>query len=233
VFHTIYCLCLFLFLFDDLTLLLLHGLAWTLEGPPLPGMINILGEFLACFLGYIFYTKKDVVIRTIVLLFSAAICLYYYVWGYTYWTNYITFGQITEITNKEIPPIWTLYVNQDSNYYKLTDPNSVILLDFFSTECGVCFQKFPYLQKLHEKYKNNSKVFICAMNVPWKRDTIGRAIAMVRKRKYTFPVLISKQGLDSILQIEFYPTVIVIKNNSLIYKGTIENVEETIDSMIK
>lgn len=41
----------------------------------------------------------------------------------------------------------------------------VVLLDFWTTSCGVCFKKFKNLEDVYQKYKNNPNVKIIAVNL--------------------------------------------------------------------
>lgn len=215
------------------TLVALHGFAWVLEGPPTPGLMNILGEFMACFLSYLFYINRSIFVRVGIIFFSITLCVFHFFWGYFFWENYATYGHAVENHIEPLPTFWQTYIQDPlTGMQYLSRPDAVIVLDFFSTGCGVCFEKFPLLQDLHEKYSGNPKVFVCAMNIPWKRDTAGMAVNMVRKRNFTFPVVIGRNKLDSIFQIAYYPTVIVVKNNQILYRGSIENVSPTIETAI-
>ena len=46
----------------------------------------------------------------------------------------------------------------------------IVLFDVWSSSCLICIQKFPDLQKLVDKYRNDTLVRFIALNMPLKRD---------------------------------------------------------------
>ncbi|WP_242178320.1 TlpA family protein disulfide reductase [Polaribacter marinus] len=113
-----------------------------------------------------------------------------------------------------------LFSNSNDKFRIDTIKNKVIVLDYWTTNCGACFQKFPDFEKLYLKYKNNSNVFLYAVNIPVKRDTFGYAKKMIEKYKYEFPILYSDS--DTIpKQLEFnrYPHMVILKNGKVRFNG--------------
>lgn len=98
--------------------------------------------------------------------------------------------------------------------------NKVIVLDYWTTGCGVCFQKFPDYEKLYLKYKNNSKVLFYSVNIPTKKDTIGFAKKMIEKYNYNFPVLYSASDtIPKQLGFNRYPHMVILKNREVRFNG--------------
>jgi len=121
-----------------------------------------------------------------------------------------------------ISPKIVLKTSEDKTIQLDTIKNKVIVLDFWTTSCGVCFRKFPDFDNIYSKYKNNPKIELYAVNIPIKRDTLGQAKKMISYYKYNFPVLYAKS--DSIpLSLNFngYPHLIIIKNREIRYNGTL------------
>ena len=191
---------------------------------PTLGIPNIVGNIISIILCYIYYTTNKAVIKIIFFITSFVICVSYYFYGFKCWLNYLNYNHFSEKVNIKVSPNWKTYLPSDF----IVSNDQLILFDCFNTSCGICFKKFPILQKL---YTNNSdsNLLIYAVNVPIKRDTPSMALNMVRMRKYTFPVLVAKNKFDSVFDINGYPTVFLIKNNAILYKGSIDNVQTVIE----
>lgn len=101
-----------------------------------------------------------------------------------------------------------------------TIKNKVIILDYWTTSCGVCFKKFPEYEKLYLKYKENPNVVIYSVNIPVKRDTLGYAKQKIEKYNYKFPVLYSESDtIPKQLGFNTYPHLIILKNKKIRYNG--------------
>jgi thiol-disulfide isomerase/thioredoxin len=94
----------------------------------------------------------------------------------------------------------------------------VVVLDFWATWCGPCKASFPALQKLYEKYKDNSKIVILALDT-WERVAGAEREDAVKKfiadNKYTFPVLYD-EGFVEKYGVEGIPTKFVIDKKGMI-----------------
>ena len=81
-------------------------------------------------------------------------------------------------------------------------------------------------------YKNNPKVLVYAVNIPIKRDTIGQAINAVKVKKYSFTVLIGNSKMEYFFNVQGYPTTFVVRNDTVLFKGDIEQVDAFIKNEI-
>ncbi|WP_146106965.1 TlpA family protein disulfide reductase [Polaribacter porphyrae] len=98
--------------------------------------------------------------------------------------------------------------------------NKIIVLDYWTTNCGVCFKKFPEYEKLYLKYIKNPNVLTYAVNIPSKNDTIGYAKKMIEKYNYKFPVLYSDSDtIPKQLGFNKYPHLVIIKNKKIRFNG--------------
>jgi len=114
--------------------------------------------------------------------------------------------------------------NLEGKIVKLSDlRGKVVVIDFWATWCGPCKASFPYLQQVYNKYKDNPKVVILAVNT-WENVSGKEKEDLVKKfmadNKYTFPVLydegfVEKYGVDGI------PTKFVIDKKGMIQFKTI------------
>jgi thiol-disulfide isomerase/thioredoxin len=114
--------------------------------------------------------------------------------------------------------------NLEGKIVKLSDlRGKVVVVDFWATWCGPCKASFPYLQKVYNKYKDNPKVVILAVNT-WENVSGKEKENLVKKfmvdNKYTFPVLydegfVEKYGVSGI------PTKFVIDKKGMVQFKTI------------
>lgn len=88
----------------------------------------------------------------------------------------------------------------------------VVVLDFWATWCGPCVSSFPTLQKIYDKYKDNTNVVILAVNT-WENAKGAEREDLVKKfmekKKYTFPVLFDENCVEK-YGVEGIPTKFII-----------------------
>lgn len=154
--------------------------------------------------------------------------------AYPLWLNKLNFGTFTGSVHYPLPAPIKGVLQNEQPLQNEDWQGKVVLLDFWHTRCGVCFRKFPLLQKLYDRYKDHPSVRILAVNKPLETDSAGQAFAMVKQREYSFPVLIpTDKLLPEAFEVKAYPTTVVInKAGSVIYKGSIENAEAVIDELL-
>ena len=160
---------------------------------------------------------KTIYIGSFVLL----ICSVYF-GGYKMWLNHLSYGSYTGSVNFPFPKL----TGTTQNNREITNESfrkKTVLIDFWHTGCGVCFKKFPTLQKFYNEHRNDHSLLIYALNKPLPRDTPLQAFNMLSKT-YNFPVIIPHDSqFPESVGIEVYPTTIVIDtNNNVIFRGSLE-----------
>lgn len=111
--------------------------------------------------------------------------------------------------------------------------DKIVLMDFWNSHCAVCFQKFPHLQKLWNQYQSDPRILIQSVNIPWERDTPGQALRMIADRGYTFPVVLGTTGeTDVQFGVQFYPTVILLKEGVIRFRGRLEDAEPVLEELL-
>jgi thiol-disulfide isomerase/thioredoxin len=190
------------------------------------GLPNFASIVIGCINGYLFFVITDKK-RFIILMISMVLCLYYYFIGIGQWLNYEQHGSISGRVNERIQADWPSYL-KTSDSIKFDSKDKFIVLDFFNTRCAACFNSFPMLQRTYDYYKSNSRVSIYAVDIPYLTDTPGMGIQLVREDGFTFPVLVGQEKSDSVFRILAYPTVIVLKDSAIIFRGSIENIDKVI-----
>lgn len=153
--------------------------------------------------------------------------------GYDYWLHKLNFGTFTGKVSYSLP---TKFEAFDENRNPITENDfngKIVLLDFWFTRCGVCFQKFPQVQAAYEKYKDDSSIAIFAVDKPIEEDKPNQAFEMIKKEGYSFPVVIAKdEEMPEKFGVKGYPTTFVIDSNGMIvFKGDIAGAVKMVDEL--
>lgn len=191
-------------------------------------LVSLPGTLLAC--STIILTALVFMIRNIYFLTLSLI-----VWGYCI---FIGHNKILEYM-KWGPPLKAQVGNLTINTPKGNIPlktikSEYILLDFWISKCGVCYEKFPDFQSLYNKNKN--EITIASVFVPYfKNEQISDGKAILDKCGYTFPVW-SVSPTDTLLKtlkINIYPTIILLdKDKNVIFRGNLENAKKKLEGII-
>lgn len=145
--------------------------------------------------------------------------------GYELWMHKLHFGSYVGSTNEKLPD-FSLRDEQGKTVNKASLKGKVVVLDFWNTGCGACFQKFPLLEEYQKHYSINANVKFYAVNIPLARDKPLDAIDAIKQRNYKFSVLYAdKSSLATLFNVKIYPTVVVIDSaQRIIYRGKLEGI---------
>jgi len=92
----------------------------------------------------------------------------------------------------------------------------VVLLDFFYKSCAPCCAALPFLQSLHEKYKD--KGFVMLGIDPIDDPVKDEMADFLAKRDITYTILFSERELSQTYHIVAYPTLFFIDRDGKIAK---------------
>lgn len=138
----------------------------------------------------------------------------------------IFFNNVNGEAKKEINiskiPFLTFDNNSDKYFF---EKDKIIVLDFWNNNCGSCFKKFPKLNTFYNKNKSNKNLQIFSANVYKSESEIKKGNELLTRYNYDFKNIFISNKYKNDFQIEAFPTVIVIKNNEIIFKGTIETLD--------
>lgn len=165
---------------------------------------------------------------------SLSLVLFMFFQGWNYWLHMINFGTFTGKVAAYTPT--TKFEAFDEQKNIVTDDNfrnKIVLLDFWYTRCGVCFQKFPQVEAVYDKYKNDSSVLIMAVNKPIEEDKPNEAFQVIKTEGYSFPVVVAKdEDLAEKFGVKYYPTTFVInESGQIVYKGDIEGAVKMVENL--
>ena len=128
----------------------------------------------------------------------------------------------------EVVPQWTLE-SLDGDSVSLADlKGKVVLLDFFYKSCGPCVAAMPYLQRLHEQYKD--KGFVVVGIDPF--DTKEELFEFLEKRGITYTILFCNKDLPTQYHVDGYPNLFLLdREGKLIqlYSGYRQKLNEWIE----
>jgi peroxiredoxin len=94
----------------------------------------------------------------------------------------------------------------------------VIFLNFWATWCGPCRYEMPAMEKLWQKFKEESFV-ILAVNVRERKEEVS---SFMKANAYTFPVLLDSRGtLANNYGIRAYPTTFLLDPEGRIVGGAL------------
>jgi len=221
------------FILFTLNLLILLILVMIIDGGlPTIGAPNAIATFLGTWSGCIIANKRAAIgVKLLIPIVVFAFSGWYINGGYNNYFNYLDDqGTFSGRTEKTMKGGWITYTKDrdtlNVDFYK----DKIILLDFWNTSCGVCFKKFPDLERIYRKYQYHNDFVLQSVNIPIDRDTAGMAFHMIeRYKQYTFPVVIGNEAMRSAFGVESYPTLILLKNGSIIFKGRMELVEKVLE----
>lgn len=72
-----------------------------------------------------------------------------------------------------------------------------LLINLWATWCGPCRTELPHLQKLYEQTKGRTDVQVLTFNVD---DEVGLVAPFMKENRYTFPVLLAADLVNSMFQ---------------------------------
>jgi thiol-disulfide isomerase/thioredoxin len=206
-------------------------LSHILEGMAYLFILNEASYIIAILSGYFFSVSNDILRKAGTVILSATYCLVAVLFLADKFLHYEGYKNFDGKVNEAKTTIGIIANSVDT--MRLDGVDKFILLDFWTTRCGVCFQKFPKLQEAYDLYKNDKRVDIYAVNVPLPRDTALDPAGMIMKRGYTFPVYFATAGMETPLSIYGYPTALLIRNNNIIGRGSIENILKILEENLE
>ena len=189
-------------------------------------------RLLGIITGFAFYCTHRRLLCWAISGVTLATCLFMSFGGYMMWIDKRNYGDIGAVTAGHSA---MRFIDEHRDTLSVADwEGKIVVLDFWTTSCGICFKKFPQVQSLYDKYKDNSKVAFYAVNAPIERDNKDQLFNLLREKGYTFPVLLSCDSTSSYMKVRAYPTVLILgTTGDVAYRGRIEVAGKKIAKMLK
>ncbi len=181
-----------------------------------------------------FYLRFKRPFNLLPFFFSSLFIVFMFYQGWDYWIHKSNFGTFTgKVEAFTLPTKFEAYDEQQNLFTNKDFDGKIVLLDFWTTTCGICFKKFPQVQTVYDKYKNDSSLMILAVNSPIEEDKPNQAFSDIREEEHSFPVVITKdEDLAEKYGVKGYPTTFVInRNKQIVYKGDIEGAVKMVDEL--
>jgi len=180
-----------------------------------------------------FFYKFRSILRFLPVTLGLVFVMFMFFAGWDYWIYYNNFGTFTGRISQKQP---TRFQAFDEKNASITDENfqgKIVILDYWYTRCGVCFNRFPHLQAAYDRYASDPEVSIYAVDWPIKEDKPGEAFQAIKDEGYSFPVLIaSDEEMPAKWGVTGYPTTFVIdRAGAIVFKGDIEDAVRTVDEL--
>lgn len=158
-------------------------------------------------------------------LLTSLFAVFMFYQGWDYWIHKSQHGTFTgRITSYKLNQNIKGIDEKNNQISNKTLENKIVLLDFWHTKCGVCFQKFPQLQAFYDKYKDDNSIAIYAVDKPIEEDKEKSAFKVIEEEGYSFPVLLptDEELPDNFGVFRFPATFVIDRQGNVVYKGDIE-----------
>lgn len=139
------------------------------------------------------------------------------------------------------PPCWLWLrtkLSQKQNEVVPLKTDKPIVLYFWVNSCAVCYETFPKYDQLNQKYQNVSDFYLinfvetseASETERYKQTAVSR---LKEKDIYTtslFNVKSNRKTLQN-YQVYAFPTILIIKDNRIVYVGNTLNLERAIEKL--
>ncbi|HEY9114686.1 MAG TPA: TlpA disulfide reductase family protein [Bacteroidales bacterium] len=189
-----------------------------------PVAIFIVISIFAAKLFFRFILNKNVLGKTIIV----AVLSITSITGYAGMMNYLEFlfsrNDRLPADNYEL----SFQTMNDSIIYNVNWKGKIVVLDFWTTTCSVCFKKFPEFEEFYQKHRDREDIMIYAVNIPARiSDSLPEVKRIVDKLNFSFPILYALQDYDyyeKVMKINGVPHLAIFdKNGKLAYSGNFNN----------
>ncbi len=186
-------------------------------------------------MGFLYYISKKH-FKIIIAALSTFSCLFLHFKGYDMWIHKLSYGTYTGKIDT-YPASNLKFTNEAGDSISLADMGGkYVVMDFWYSQCGVCFSKIPKTQTLYDQLKKDPDIVFYSINAKVDSDTEQYAFTHLKQLGYSLPVLRVniKDSLLTKMGIVGYPTVLILDpNGNIVFRGGIESAEKYISEKVK
>ena len=148
--------------------------------------------------------------------------------------DYVPYTPPEPLAEGTMAPDWSL-PTLTGDTVRLADlRGKVVLLDFFYKSCAPCCAALPFLQSIHEKYKDKGVVLLGIDPID---DPVKDEMAtFLSKRGITYTVLFSDNKLSETYRVYAFPTLFILDRDGKIaqvHRGYHPTLEEAIEEQLQ
>jgi len=166
---------------------------------------------------YIFLSRKKLLNKSVFLLCFVLLIFINYKIVHPVVLQKQNYGSISGTYSKAIDIEFINFKDEDGDIINLD--KDIIYLDFWNNTCGVCIKKFPIVENVASALNGQSFYLV---NVIEDESQIKTAISILKSRNIKVQnIFLQKQDLEN-FDVHFYPTVIKIVEDEMVFKGSIE-----------
>lgn len=157
---------------------------------------------------------------SVALLLAGLLIGTVYVTQFKYFSQFYSYRTVTGRVDEAIGTDSLVMTDRNGDTLRW-EPDVYYVMDFWHTSCYACFRKMPDFNAYHERntYKN---VRYMLVNHPLNRDTLMMAFNILDEKGITVPGYTGTPNLSSQLGVVTYPTIIVLHNNKILFRGNPE-----------
>lgn len=120
------------------------------------------------------------------------------------------------LSNGDLAPDWTLYDSQNNPHYLIDFRGKLVVIDFWATWCGPCRMVIPFLQKIHEEYKDKD-VIVIGINT----YESGDPAKFMLDKGYTYRLLLNGDEVAKEYRVNSIPTLYIVGPDGKILYGEV------------
>ena len=125
-------------------------------------------------------------------------------------------------------------VTQDQQVQLEIPDDQLIILDFWSTDCGPCIKEIPDLNKIAQKYSDKVRLISINNDLLYGKPK-EKVENFVNQYDFDYPVILDtkQKNLMEQFNVFFWPTRYLVNEDGYFYKNPVENRKKLTLSEIK
>lgn len=148
--------------------------------------------------------------------------------GYLGMPNWLAYAFGNDLPSKFPVPSILLTDSSGQTHDLSKHKGKTLVLDIWSTGCGICIKEFPEFEKLKQTYAAQPEIECYAVHLIQRNEELSSAVKRTDDFPYTFKHLFTDQNsanqIRQQLQIVAVPTnVIIDKNGDVVYIGDLNS----------
>lgn len=185
-----------------------------------PGALMIPYAILGAITGFFIYRNATRYLGLILFILMSLFFVNYGKWVHDKWFHYVAYSNFGKIKSEEIDFIWNLEYNNTlltNKHDSLKD--TYLVFDFWNSGCVICMREMTIWDSLSQVSSPRS-VSIVPVFIPYRDETEENAMAILEKYGIRYvSTAIGNATLLQNFQVSAFPTVLIIKDNVIYFRG--------------